>query len=400
MGIVIASGIIPIAAMTNAHLISPRNGPLEWLLLAAATGLCLAVRERGRGRAARDGRDDRPSGPIRGRMSRRFEELRDWAIDRATDWALDPGGADRLAIDGLSPAWSLRIEAFNLLMPLTAQAAGRDTDFGTVGWRGRLKRRGLDRAARLGALRATSIGPRGAGTIAPVQIAFLPEFATPSGLEPMLAVARALPADGYRAIAPDPRLASVWRRAGGRPVPMLGPWRDELRVHRGAARAIGERWAALRADPPSFVLDGVDLTDRALDRLEPLVVRSVPWLAVERLALAHRLDALAPRRLVLASDQHRLGRQAVELAAERGIRTLVLQHGLPQYRIGFLPVAADAVATWSEASDAWFSRGWYGSGPAGPAGQSASGPPAPGRPGGPAGRRSRDRSAPPIGTCC
>ena len=45
MGIVIASGIIPIAALTNAHLINPRNGPLEWLLLAAATGLCLAVRE-------------------------------------------------------------------------------------------------------------------------------------------------------------------------------------------------------------------------------------------------------------------------------------------------------------------------------------------------------------------
>lgn len=46
MGIVIGSGIIPIAALTNAHLINPRNGPLEWLLLAAATGLCLAVRER------------------------------------------------------------------------------------------------------------------------------------------------------------------------------------------------------------------------------------------------------------------------------------------------------------------------------------------------------------------
>jgi O-antigen ligase len=45
LGIVLGSGVIPVAALTNAHLINPRNGPLEWLLLAAATGLCLAVKE-------------------------------------------------------------------------------------------------------------------------------------------------------------------------------------------------------------------------------------------------------------------------------------------------------------------------------------------------------------------
>jgi glycosyltransferase involved in cell wall biosynthesis len=173
----------------------------------------------------------------------------------------------------------------------------------------------------------------------------------------MLAVARALPPDVHRPIAPDPRLAAAWRSVGARPVPLLASWRDELAEYRRVAAAIDGRWAALRADPPAFVLDGVDVTERALDRLEPLVVRSVPWLAVERLALARRLDVLSPRWLVLASDQHRLGRQAVEVAAERGIRTLVLQHGLPQYRLGFLPVVADAVATWSAASDAWFIDG-------------------------------------------
>jgi O-antigen ligase len=45
IGIVIGSGIIPIAAMTNAHVISPRNGPLEWLLLASAAAICVAARE-------------------------------------------------------------------------------------------------------------------------------------------------------------------------------------------------------------------------------------------------------------------------------------------------------------------------------------------------------------------
>lgn len=52
IGIVVGSGIIPIAAMTNAHVISPRNGPLEWLLLASAAAICVAVRERAAAPAA------------------------------------------------------------------------------------------------------------------------------------------------------------------------------------------------------------------------------------------------------------------------------------------------------------------------------------------------------------
>jgi O-antigen ligase len=52
IGIVVGSGIIPIAAMTNAHVISPRNGPLEWLLLASAAAICVSVRERATASAA------------------------------------------------------------------------------------------------------------------------------------------------------------------------------------------------------------------------------------------------------------------------------------------------------------------------------------------------------------
>jgi hypothetical protein len=81
---------------------------------------------------------------------------------------------------------------------------------------------------------------------------------------------------------------------------------------------------------------------------------SAPWLAVERAAVSRHLEAIRPRWLVLASDQHRLGRIAVSTAQSMGIRTLVLQHGLPQWQLGFVPVVADEIATWSAASDRWF----------------------------------------------
>ncbi len=44
LGIVIASAVIPIAALTNAHVINPRNGPLEWLLIGSAIAYVLNAR--------------------------------------------------------------------------------------------------------------------------------------------------------------------------------------------------------------------------------------------------------------------------------------------------------------------------------------------------------------------
>ena len=55
IGIVVGSGIIPIAAMTNSHIISPRNGPTEWLLLASAAAICVAAREAAPAAAAEPG---------------------------------------------------------------------------------------------------------------------------------------------------------------------------------------------------------------------------------------------------------------------------------------------------------------------------------------------------------
>ena len=144
---------------------------------------------------------------------------------------------------------------------------------------------------------------------------------------------------------------------GGDPMPSLIGLREELAMLRSISRDADARWRAMRNDPPEFSLGGRDITAPAMDRLEPLVRRSVPWLAVERAGVARALDVLQPRRLVLASDQHRVGRLAVDLARERGIRTVVLQHGHPMGSLGYLPVFADSLATWSERSDAWVIAG-------------------------------------------
>jgi hypothetical protein len=46
MGLIVGAAVIPLAALTNAHVINPRNGPLEWLLIGAATAVGLSVAER------------------------------------------------------------------------------------------------------------------------------------------------------------------------------------------------------------------------------------------------------------------------------------------------------------------------------------------------------------------
>jgi hypothetical protein len=80
----------------------------------------------------------------------------------------------------------------------------------------------------------------------------------------------------------------------------------------------------------------------------------MPFLAPEASAIESFLGAVSPHAIAIASDQHRIGRLTVDRARERGIATVVLQHGMPQARIGYLPVVADAVAAWSEMSRNWF----------------------------------------------
>jgi len=285
-----------------------------------------------------------------------FEGLRDWAADRASDWFRGTDGEDRLAEDrDLTVGEALRVEAFNLLLPLAVEAGELSTDLGRGGLIERLKGAGVDRAVRVAALRATGFGRSEA--VEPVPIAFVAEFVTPSGLEPMRLVAAALPGGRWRTLAGDPRVVRRWRLPGKRHLALTVPWRDERQILRRATREAADRWAEIRRSPPAFALNGRDLTKPALDRLEPLVLRSSPWLRVEREAIRRRVEALRPDWVVVASDQHRLGRLAVDVARGAGARSLVLQHGWPQYRLGYLPVVADRVATWSAASDEWFVEG-------------------------------------------
>jgi hypothetical protein len=290
-----------------------------------------------------------------------FEEVRQSAIERATDWALGPAGEDRFEIDGLGAAGPLRVEAFNLLLPIYLEAAGLSADLSAAPAAAAAKRWGLDRGLRALALRAAAYRARLGAARAPAvdvgSICFLSELATPSALEPSLAVAARLPPARIAVLAGDPRAFAAWRRHGQAPRPLTMPFLAERRLLRDAGRSAAARWHAFAASPPRFLLDERDLTTRALAALRPLVLRSLPWLHVERAAIARRLDESPPSRLVLASDQHRLARLAVAEARARRVATVVLQHGLPDSSIGYLPVVADEVCVWSEAAREWFVAG-------------------------------------------
>jgi hypothetical protein len=62
-----------------------------------------------------------------------------------------------------------------------------------------------------------------------------------------------------------------------------------------------------------------------------------------------------PKRIVVATDQHRIGRLAVT-ASHAPANVVVLQHGLPQTPIAFLPLVADRICVWSEGARSWFVR--------------------------------------------
>jgi hypothetical protein len=285
-----------------------------------------------------------------------FEEVREWSIERATSWALDDAGRDRLALDEIDPAQALRVEAFNLLLPMAASAIGVSSDFGSSGWRGDLKRRGLDRLARAVALHALGIRSTRppAGRLDVVGVG---EVATPSMLDPMIHVLRALPAERRLAVAGDPGVYRRFARTALEPIPATIPWREERRILGRATREARGRWAELSSQPPAFTLRGTDLTGQALERLRPLVLRSLPWIAVEHEAIRRVIERSGPRWVVLASDQHRIGRIAVGVARAAGCKTMVLQHGVPQYSLGYLPVVADTIAIWSDAAHDWFVSG-------------------------------------------
>jgi hypothetical protein len=129
--------------------------------------------------------------------------------------------------------------------------------------------------------------------------------------------------------------------------------RRERRLLSHTTDSFRSLWARFEADPPQIKLGTRDLTSDAMRRIQHLVPRSLPWLHVERAAIR---DALAdgPKAILLASDQHRIGSMVAAEANAAGIPSAVLQHGLPQHRVGYVPLAANRMLAWSEESKAWF----------------------------------------------
>jgi hypothetical protein len=129
---------------------------------------------------------------------------------------------------------------------------------------------------------------------------------------------------------------------------------DERRILRSASRQTDEAWRTFEQHPPLLELAGRDLTPMVMPRLGRLLRGSVPWLHVERQAIKRAFDQSRPRAILLATDQHRAGVLVTAEARTLGIPTAVMQHGLPQHDVGYVPVAADRIFTWSERSSAWF----------------------------------------------
>ncbi|MDQ3691561.1 MAG: hypothetical protein M3406_16320 [Chloroflexota bacterium] len=170
-----------------------------------------------------------------------------------------------------------------------------------------------------------------------------------------IAVAKSLGDQAITAVG-DPRVYGTLMHHGVGGLPLLTSWRDERRAVTEARAQAAAAFEAVLHAPPAMELIGIDVTDAALNALRRLALRSIPWLAPERDAIAAAIGAVQPRTLVMASDQHRLGRLATALAAERGLETVVVQHGLPQTRIGMIPVVAGCLAVWSRDSYEWFVR--------------------------------------------
>lgn len=273
-----------------------------------------------------------------------------WAARVAQSWFLDSSGNDRLLVHGLSVGWASQIEVYQLLRELASRELGVSPPQVDRSLWAQLKRRGWDRAIRWLGLRLMQSrspreAPRGQGLL-------VIEIPTPSMADALIKVAVELGNDAVAASG-DPRAIGLWGRAGFRPVGLSA---DPLSLVGGLRQALREfdaQWAVFERDPPEMRLCGRDLAPRVLPVLRQLLRWRSAWLPAEAEAFRRCLAAVRPRTLLLASDQHRLGWLATTIARQAEVPTLVLQHGLPQERIGYVPVVADVVACWSEHSRDW-----------------------------------------------
>lgn len=273
-----------------------------------------------------------------------------WATYWSQRWFLDRTGRDRFQLGDIAAGWSTHVEAFLILreLALAQLGMGRGTSISATAW---LKQRGYDRAMRSARLRLMPNRP-----VQPSSIASVVGIPTPSMTEPAAIVVSAAEGEGTIAIA-DHRAARFLRERRLAAHPLVLPWRQERALVAAARATLQREWAEVAANPPAMPFKERDLGGAAVRALRPLILRSMPFLAPEAASIERYLTAACPSGVALASDQHRIERLAVAVSRRLGIRSVVLQHGLPQDRIGYLPVIADAVATWSQASRHWFIRG-------------------------------------------
>lgn len=285
-------------------------------------------------------------------MSLGWIEARSWAESQAQTWFLadDPP----LTVGGVEIGWPLQVDAFDAFLRVAVQAAGVTADAHSFSVARTAKRFGVDRA-----LRANAMRPLGGTPQAPPQPAaamFVSEVPTPSMLEPSLRVAAQLPREKVAVAAADPRALRRWRRAGFDAAALLLPWREERRMVATGRRQAAQAWDAFVARRPSFAFGNQNVTEAVMRELRWLIRNSTPWLAVELLALQRMIKVRRPASVVVATDQHRIGRLAVTACEGTSANVVVLQHGLPQTPIAFLPLVANQIYVWSEGVRSWFIR--------------------------------------------
>jgi hypothetical protein len=281
-----------------------------------------------------------------------FDEVRSWATSEADQWYLSDN-ADRLTFDDLAPGRALRIEVFNLLFAIGLRQAGLTSDLEAVGPGPWLKTRGFDRMVRAWLLRGQSLYVRPRRADRP-KVMVVSEMATPSALLASAAILRTFEPGSTTALAADPRARRFWAAQGLPTTALVATLADERRVLLRSGRQIRGAITRLLKDPPQFMFGEADITKAVLPRLGRVLARSVPWLHVERLAIRRSLESTRPGVVLLASDQHRIGALVTIEARKLQIPTAVIQHGLPQHDVGYVPVTADRVLTWSDESSRWF----------------------------------------------
>jgi hypothetical protein len=121
-------------------------------------------------------------------------------------------------------------------------------------------------------------------------------------------------------------------------------------VCRTAGRAAPVHWP-LRAPLPRLEHCGIDLLP-AVDTWLQQRAHADPYLAARLQRLDRLFSCGGPTVLVLDEDATPLARLAVYAARRYGIRSLVVQHGVPRVAFGFAPLLADAFCAWGPTSAA------------------------------------------------